>query len=358
MNLIDLFTRKDGRFGAPDDTVISRRNWGGESWRCLSLTVNDAPLRLSGFADTHPYWARPDQTGWYATLAPGKVGAATLEVAIRRGAEVLSRREVAVGPEPSPVFVPWPVPPVPLGAGATLELTFRGDAERVEILVHRALRRQVLYDLAQGNGVEIGPGPRPQILPSDTVTVTYIEETSPEEWARLYDRKGNFGAAEADWSNIQVGKAAALPVEDDSLDFIFSSHVFEHLSNPLGHLERWRAKMRPGGVVMAVVPDLTSTKDRFMRPCAPAEFLDEYESKSFEPLERHYHRYVKRLTSGKDDPALARTLMGRNESIHIHFYDRATIAWLLSEAVARFGYTAFHLEHARNHKDFHFVLQA
>ena len=44
-----------------------------------------------------------------------------------------------------------------------------------------------------------------------------------------------------------------MPVPDNSLDFIFGSHVFEHLANPIGHLKRWHAKLKPGVTLMHVI---------------------------------------------------------------------------------------------------------
>ena len=305
-------------------------------------------------ADTHPAWTRPDSFGWYAAANQGD---ARLEVSFRRGPEVLSRLEMALDTAPAPVRIPWP------SAGRVLTredaLVVRplgGTASELSILVHRALSRQELYDLARGRGIEVGPGPKPQIHPSDDTEVIYIEEMPPEKWAELYDTTGKFQASSADWSRTQVGKAGALPVADGSQDFIFSSHVFEHLANPLGHLEHWHAKLRPGGVVLAVVPELTSTKDRYMRPCALEEILDEYEAGIMEPELRHYERNALRLGPRKPDRAQAEKLQARQESIHVHFYTNENMARLLQVAVDRLGYRGFRLIHARNHKDFYYIL--
>ena len=62
-------------------------------------------------------------------------------------------------------------------------------------------------------------------------------------------------------------------VEDGSLGFIFSSHVFEHLANPLGHLEHWYAKLRHGGLIVGIVPDVGGSKDYVFEPCSVTGLL-------------------------------------------------------------------------------------
>jgi predicted SAM-dependent methyltransferase len=355
VNLIDLHARKDKTLSVNGDISVTRWTERGESWRVLDLpNSHEAVLQLTNFIDTHPVWSRPDTFGWYAV---GRDGEAQLSISFVRGATELSSSTIAVTRTPAPVYIPWPSPRHVLDAKTRLVIRVAGGTARaVGLMVHRVMTRQYLYDMAKGTGVEVGPGPKPQIHPSKDTEILYIEETRPEKWAQLYDKKGQFEADTADWSAIRVGKAGALPVEDGSLDFIFSSHVFEHLANPLGHLEHWHSKLKPDGVVLAVVPELTSTKDRYMRPCSIEEILGEYDTGIFEPEARHYDRYVTRLTRGVPDAARSRILRERAESIHVHFYDRYNIAQLLQIAVERLDYRNFQLRHTQNHKDFHFIL--
>lgn len=48
--------------------------------------------------------------------------------------------------------------------------------------------------------------------------------------------------------------AAALPLANDSVDFVVHSHVWEHLPNPLMALDEWVRVIRPNGFVFAIVP--------------------------------------------------------------------------------------------------------
>lgn len=48
------------------------------------------------------------------------------------------------------------------------------------------------------------------------------------------------------------GNAMKLPEGD--WDYIFSSHCLEHLPDPIGALEHWRERIRPGGVLFLYLP--------------------------------------------------------------------------------------------------------
>jgi SAM-dependent methyltransferase len=50
------------------------------------------------------------------------------------------------------------------------------------------------------------------------------------------------------------GDAAHIPVGDHSQDFILSSHVFEHIPNPILALLEWQRVIKPGGYVVMIVP--------------------------------------------------------------------------------------------------------
>jgi SAM-dependent methyltransferase len=44
-------------------------------------------------------------------------------------------------------------------------------------------------------------------------------------------------------------------VQADSLDYVYSSHCLEHLSEPIEALQRWIDVIKPGGYLYLVVPD-------------------------------------------------------------------------------------------------------
>jgi predicted SAM-dependent methyltransferase len=60
------------------------------------------------------------------------------------------------------------------------------------------------------------------------------------------------------------------------LDFIVSSHNFEHLPNPIKFLQGCYAALKPGGVLSMAVPDVRSCFDHFRAPTSLAEWLEAY----------------------------------------------------------------------------------
>lgn len=68
----------------------------------------------------------------------------------------------------------------------------------------------------------------------------------------------------------EAGRLEDAP--DDSYDAILSSHVLEHLANPLGALAEWRRVVRPGGHVLLIVPHRDGTFDH-RRPVTSLEHL-------------------------------------------------------------------------------------
>jgi predicted SAM-dependent methyltransferase len=56
-----------------------------------------------------------------------------------------------------------------------------------------------------------------------------------------------------------VADAKSLPLDDESIDLIYSSHVLEHFGrNDVGEvIKHWRKKLKVGGILYTIVPDLS-----------------------------------------------------------------------------------------------------
>jgi predicted SAM-dependent methyltransferase len=229
--------------------------------------------------------------------------------------------------------------------GSTRDAVFLG--------VHRVLSRDWLYREATGVGLELGPGPVPQILSAENVAVSYVEQMPPDEWDRLYNANGRFPRRPELWSNYVVGDASRLPAADDSLDFLFSSHVFEHLANPIGHLEHWFRKLRGGGRVLCVIPDVAGTKDALQKPSSMDEWLGEYRQACWTPTPAHYARFFRQSPLSET----VRKALQDRFSVHAHFYTNTNCEELLSFACDHLGYSSFDMEWTANTKDFHFILR-
>lgn len=350
MNLIDLIGRKDRLLVSGHGLPVMRQQWNGDAWRTVVLEARGGPqIAVADLDSIYAFRSRPKSFGWFAKSEGPE---ATVTAEIVDGETVRASAVTPVGSDPVPVRIEWPVDGKPLSRSTGFRLSGSSKAP-VAILVHRMLDRNGLYSLAKGDGVEIGPGPNPQILPAPGVSVRYVEEMAASKWEELYDKKGKYGAAKGDWSSYIIGTADNIPAEPGSLDFIFSSHVFEHLASPLGHLKRWRELLRPGGVILAVVPEMNSTKDMRGTPSNLTDIEFEAASDMWRPQLSHYTHFgaVRRLSQ-----EYAREMYDANSSIHVHFYDLPLISGLLQKCVQEHGFSRYVVRHSANHKDFHFML--
>lgn len=58
-----------------------------------------------------------------------------------------------------------------------------------------------------------------------------------------------------DW-DLEDGDAQEMAgVEDETYDFVHSSHCLEHMRNPFNALHNWLRILKPGGHLVAMVPD-------------------------------------------------------------------------------------------------------
>lgn len=346
MNLFDMLRRKDRNLSAYGPVAMAKQEHGHQLWRGLSL-LPGAKLRIDDVRRFSSFRSWPFDCGWMIKVPVEMM----VEVSFRQS----DNSDQAVG---SAIFtggwqtlaLPWPKDNV---GRLDLEIEVTGVGQEAAFLaVHRALSRAWLIEGAVGRGVEIGPGPQPQILPREGVDVLYLEQMPPDVWNQLYNGGGKYVSRPELWDNYIVGNAQDLPVADGSLDFLFGSHVFEHLANPIGHLRNWKAKLRPGGKVICVVPDLNGTKDAIQPRSTLAEWLKEDVAGTWGPVLHHYMRHLRRAA---DDEELV-AAMSRNESIHVHYYDNINCQVLLDHAVTVLGYSDYLIEHTPNHKDFHFIL--
>jgi hypothetical protein len=369
MNLYDMAQRRDRNLALHAEVVDEPRGAGiidgktritpikrrvdNRIYRGFEMTGGTSFLLRAPFRWL-PFRTLPYYTGWEITAAqpPEPAGLALRIALLDRSTQVVSEA-FPVGNRLQPVKLPRMFGCPHSRGQLDMHVFMEGDSRTSAFLaVHAVLERKELLQLCRGRGVELGPGPSPQVLPGHDVDVTYVEIATAEQWESLYNQKGNLKIDPALWRRYVRGAAHPLPVEEGSLDFVFTSHVFEHLANPLGHLEHWRSKLRPGGVIAAVVPDIAGSKDYVFSPSSLAELTEEWRAGSMEPQLRHFERWA----SVRAPKRPAKEFMELQRSIHVHYYTHSNIHELLELAVAQLGFARYDLRYVPNHKDFYFAL--
>lgn len=352
MNLYFLAQKKDPNLVLAPTATPAVRKVNGVTWRGLDLAPGPDPqIVIKGATRFSPFRERPETIGWWGTAVRDKGKAYFSFGPSRSETDRAAPALQGFDGHLAPIIMPWKLTAAAQAQVQDLTIHVPQDSGPVFLAIHKSLDRKSLIALCKGRGVELGPGPKPQVLPATDVDVSYIEQMPPEEWKRLYANKDDV-IDETLWRHYRVGDAHDLPVEDESLDFIFSSHVFEHLANPLRHLELWRAKLRDGGRVVGVVPDYIGSKDYLAEPSELVNLIAEYQTGSLSPTRDHYRRYaeIRNIADGGD------AMWENQRSIHVHFYSNANMAHVLRHACEALGYSGFQILHTPNHKDFHFVL--
>jgi len=339
-----------------DYIVAVKRTVDGIDYHGFELSVDErTALVLRTPLAWHPFRLKPATTGWSLLALDRRAVGKRFEIVLKNRTtnEDVTSRFVEL--TEAPQAVEFPIPPADNVEPRDIDLEMRfpgGRGGRAFLAIHRMLDRRDIIGLCRGTGVELGPGLHPQVMPDETRDVTYVEQASPEEWDRLYNERARLQVDKTLWQRYTIGEAFPLPAEDGSLDFIFSSHVFEHLANPLGHLLHWYGKLRTGGVVTGVVPDVGGSKDYVFEPCSLRDILDEFALGEMQPQLMHYRRWAAVRAPGKD-PAW---YWQSKRSIHVHFYTGDSMRALLEVAVAKIGFAWFQVWHTPNHKDFYFAI--
>lgn len=67
-----------------------------------------------------------------------------------------------------------------------------------------------------------------------------------------------------------------LPFEDNSWDFVLTSHVLEHFFDPIKALKEWNRVVKDGGYICLILPDKTKTVDKVRERTTLSELIDRH----------------------------------------------------------------------------------
>jgi SAM-dependent methyltransferase len=149
------------------------------------------------------------------------------------------------------------------------------------------------------------------------------------------------------------GEATALPFRNNSLNYVASSHVLEHVANPVLALEEWCRVLRPGGVIYVVVPDKRYTWDRYRATTPVGHMLEDYEQKTTAVDPTHIDDFVDNVDWTTFSPSTPPELVpakkaeakasycnavqhGLEINIHFHVFEPPSIVELVSALKQRY----------------------
>jgi SAM-dependent methyltransferase len=147
------------------------------------------------------------------------------------------------------------------------------------------------------------------------------------------------------------GDATTLPFADNSVDYVVTSHVLEHIANPVAALAEWYRVLRPGGIIYLVVPDRRHTWDHARAPTPVDHFLEDYERGTTPADATHIDDFVENVDWSTYSPSTASTDVagkkaelkaiyhgtvagGTEINIHFHVFEPGNLAALIQRLAA------------------------
>jgi SAM-dependent methyltransferase len=128
-------------------------------------------------------------------------------------------------------------------------------------------------------------------------------------------------------------------VPDGSYDAVLSSHVIEHLANPLAALDHWRRVCRPGAVVLLVAPHMEGTFDHRRAVTPLAHMVEDRERGTGEDDLTHLDETLRLHDRSRDGDTADRAAWERQRRenldhrvLHHHVFTTASLVELLVHA--------------------------
>lgn len=140
------------------------------------------------------------------------------------------------------------------------------------------LRKQVLVPFKDKYGLEIG-GPskifsEKGLFPIYSVAklIDCVNFSEITVWGKMREDK-NFEYTRGKIGYLYISEATDLKkIDDEKYDFVLSSHVIEHIANPIKALYEWKRVIRAYGFLFLIVPNKRYTFDH-KRPVTPFEHI-------------------------------------------------------------------------------------
>ena len=192
-----------------------------------------------------------------------------------------------------------------------------------------AARRRFTSRLV-GEGIEIGPGHNPCPVPAE-VTVRYLDRWEPDENRSLFPELGDVQTFPTPHllANLDLDRLSALA--DESQDFVIASHILEHLANPLAMLAELYRVLKPGGLLILLLPDRHRTFDCERAPTPLTHLVDEYQRDVREVDDAHIVDFIIGTMRAAGDDREVDVLiaqqgpeqieLNRRRSVHAHVWN-------------------------------------
>jgi len=142
---------------------------------------------------------------------------------------------------------------------------------------------------------------------------------------------------------------------DASLDFVVASHVLEHIEDPVAALESWLRVLRPGGVLLIVLPDAAQGFDGPRERTSVEHVLRDHGEGPAVSRRAHHEEWARMIEGRSEEDVASRVLEYEREDARHHFHVWELAGFLELLAALDLGATLEHAE--RSVEEFSVVLR-
>lgn len=203
-----------------------------------------------------------------------------------------------------------------VAAGAVLSIGLRArfsNGDRSQVFL--------LRDVA---AIEVAPTPLAALQHAVSKTAVGLEigaHSLPTPGISPYytDSVASYACTESQIDFLADGQS--LPLADGSLDYLCSSHVLEHLPNPLAAIFEWHRVIRAGGFLYIVVPDKRYTFDCPRVTTSPSHIINDFiEAVTVRESREHLDEFIYQTDWGKLQPSIRAEDRAAHQASHHAYY--------------------------------------
>src|SRR5256714_3287135 len=198
----------------------------------------------------------------------------------------------------------------------------------------RKARTEIGRAFLAGHGIEVGAGDRPFPIPA-TAHILYGDIRKHEQ-LEDYFRTPDLPPVK------DVDAQTFAGIDNDSLDFVISAHVIEHLRDPITSIVNAIRVLKIGGIHVLVVPDMRYTFDRNRPETTVDHVLTDFADggvgtcrNAYEEHLRYVHPYLTGETYSEADiqrHSDENVKHWRGVDCHLHAWSQAGFKALLNAA--------------------------
>ena len=182
--------------------------------------------------------------------------------------------------------------------------------------------------------------------------------SSDTVWTGKVDHRFYYDARKRQGTQFFCEATSLKPIADASYDCVLASHSLEHTTNPIKALTQFRRVLKPGGLVLVVLPQKKETFD-WRRPVTPlSHMVSDYAHNVPEDDLTHLPEILALHDMQRDDakitPEQFRQRCSRNYEfriMHHHTFDAASAAALIE-------FASFQILQLETVKPYHIIILA